>query len=69
MSRSKYEFIVSLKDGSVVKINDWSEVMWAESPSRLRFLQSHGEHTTIMGDCILMITKRRITDAKTKPSI
>lgn len=69
MSKSKYEFIVSLKDGSVVSINDWSEVMWVESPSRLRFLQQHGEHTTIMGDCILMITKRRMTDEKIKPSI
>lgn len=65
MSRSKYEFIVSLKDGSVVKINDWSEVMWAESPFRLRFLQQHGEHTTIRGDCILMITKRRTNNEKT----
>lgn len=69
MSRIKYEFIVSLKDGSIVKINDYTEVAWAENPLRLRFLQKHGEHTTIMADCILMITKRRITDAKTKPSI
>lgn len=59
MSRYKYEYIVTLKDGSIVSVNDWNEVAWAEKPSRLRFLQNHNEHTTIMADCILMITKRR----------
>lgn len=66
MRRSKYEFIVTLKDGSIVKVNDYSEVAWAENPLRLRFLQQHNEHTTIMGDCILMITKRRMSDDQNK---
>lgn len=57
---NRYEYIVTLKDSSVVKVNDWKTVSWSKDPERLRFVQDHGEHVTIMRDCILMITKRRV---------